>query len=266
MTSTREARNPAKVNEALLRAWPLPLSSGEGDKEERGKVLMVAGSSEMPGAAILAANAALRVGAGKVTIATVRGVAPLVALAVPEARVVALAETSTGALSRNATKDIASLTGPFDVVLAGPGMVASRSLHWLVAAVAAQFPDAMVILDAGAMELLGDGANQGRVGAEDGREPRCVVTPHAGEMARLADTSKAAVEADPLAAATRLARTRAVVAALKGAVTFIADPAGQAWTHDGRNIGLAMSGSGDVLAGAIAGLAARGAPPAQAAV
>src|SRR4051812_38650640 len=84
------------LDEAALRAWPLPMPSSESDKEDRGRVLVIAGSREMPGAAVLAGTAALRAGAGKLAIASGASVTKSIALAVPEARVVGLPETSAG--------------------------------------------------------------------------------------------------------------------------------------------------------------------------
>jgi NAD(P)H-hydrate repair Nnr-like enzyme with NAD(P)H-hydrate dehydratase domain len=88
--------SPEDVDDALLRRWALPEADVDGDKERRGRVVVVAGSREMPGAAILAARAALRAGAGKLVIATPQSVAPLVAAAVLEARVIALPEAADG--------------------------------------------------------------------------------------------------------------------------------------------------------------------------
>ena len=85
-----------EVTTQLLHEWPLPMPGAEGDKEERGHVLVLGGSREMPGAVILAATAALRAGAGKLTVATGASVAQLVASAMPEARVIGLAETEAG--------------------------------------------------------------------------------------------------------------------------------------------------------------------------
>ena len=90
------------VDDAALRGWPLPMPSSEGDKEQRGHVLILGGSREMPGAVILAATAALRAGAGKLTIATGASVAQLVALALPEARVIGLGETAEGGFTEDA--------------------------------------------------------------------------------------------------------------------------------------------------------------------
>src|SRR5436853_5449472 len=88
-----EADDAVAVTDALLRAWPLPQPDAEGDKEARGRTLVVAGGREMPGAALLAARASLRAGAGRLVVATAASVAPGLAAALPEARVLALSET-----------------------------------------------------------------------------------------------------------------------------------------------------------------------------
>jgi hydroxyethylthiazole kinase-like uncharacterized protein yjeF len=93
-----------------------------------------------------------------------------------------------------------------------------------------------------------------------------ILTPHAGELANLTGRSKDQVAAQPAKLAASASRQWNAVVALKGATTFIASPAGSLWRHKGGNVGLAISGSGDVLAGVIAGLAARGASAEQAAV
>ena len=90
------------VDTALLRSWAVPMPAVEGDKEIRGHVLVLGGSCEMPGAIILAATAALRAGAGKLTIATGQSVAQLVALAMPEARVIGLREHDSAGFSLDA--------------------------------------------------------------------------------------------------------------------------------------------------------------------
>ena len=89
---------PTIIDRELLRQWPLPFPSDDDDKEGRGRVLVIAGSREMPGAVILAATAALRAGAGKLAIATGASVAQL-ALAIPESRVIALPETAAGSIA-----------------------------------------------------------------------------------------------------------------------------------------------------------------------
>ena len=111
-----------EVDDECLRRWPLPQPDADGDKEERGRVLIIAGSREMPGAVILAANAALNAGAGKLTVATAASVAGLVATAIPEARVIELAETEAGGIDQSAVERVRELLPHVDAVLIGPGM------------------------------------------------------------------------------------------------------------------------------------------------
>ena len=239
-----------------LRRWPLPEVPGDADKELRGRTLIVAGGREIAGAAVLAATAALRAGAGKVLIATVAPVATAMALAVPEARVVALPETSAGGISMDAVPLLEDCVHDVDAVLAGPGLVdepaTSALVEWLLSALG----DTPVVVDALAMKVLG------RIARFEGR---AVLTPHAGEMAGLIECSKEQVQSDAARCAREAARDWHAVVALKGAVTTIASPEGRGWRHEGGEPGLATSGSGDVLAGLITGLLARGAPPDQAA-
>ncbi len=260
----------ALVDDALLRRWRLPMPAPDGDKEERGRVLVIAGSREMPGAVILAATAALRAGAGKLTIATGASVAHLVALAVPESRVIELPETAAGGIAPAAADKFGALTSRFDAVLIGPGMQDEPATCAFILALLPQLVPVSLVLDACAMNVV-----RRQLQAVDAATPAqqkyvasfsspVLLTPHAGEMAHLAAIDKESVLANPCDAARQAARRWNALVALKGASTFIAAPDGQTWRHDGGSIGLATSGSGDTLAGLIAGLAARGAPLEQA--
>jgi ADP-dependent NAD(P)H-hydrate dehydratase len=252
-----------RLDEALLRAWPLPMPASDGDKEERGHVLVLGGSREMPGAVILAATAALRAGAGKLTIATGKSVAQLVALAMPEARVLGLPETDAGGFDLAAVGRLDPLADRVSAVLIGPGMQDEAATAELVHALLPRLGDtpASVVLDACAMGALLHG-EAGPTGARFAHP--LVLTPHAGEMAHLTGVSKEDVCADPSPLAVQCAQRWNAIVALKGAVTHIAAPDGEVWRHEGGNVGLAVSGSGDVLAGIIAGCSARGASLAQA--
>lgn len=253
---------PIDVDQALLHAWALPMPSPDSDKEGRGHVLIVGGSREMPGAVILAATAALRAGAGKLTIATGQSVAQLVALAIPEARVIGLAETDSGGFSADAATTLIALLPKIAAILVGPGMqdevAAAALVHTMLPDLASN--EVGVVLDACAMAAV----------ARPAAHPPfrfaqpVVLTPHAGEMAHLHEDDKDAILADPIRHAQDAAARWNAVVALKGARTVIAAPDGAAWQHVGGNVGLATSGSGDTLAGIIAGLAARGATLAQA--
>jgi ADP-dependent NAD(P)H-hydrate dehydratase len=246
----------------LLRRWPLPMPSAEGDKEERGRVLVIAGSREMPGAVILSATAALRAGAGKLAIATGRSVAPLVAQAVPEARVIAVDEAADGGLTY---ERVDQLAGNYDAVLIGPGMQGEAAACELVRRALSQLQDSSLILDAAAMDIVREKSPSGHSEVRPFASP-VLLTPHAGELAHLLDIDKAAVQEDPCEAAVEAARRWNATVALKGARTYIATASGTVWRHEGGNVGLAISGSGDILAGIITALAARGASIAQAAV
>lgn len=243
------------ITPRLLSRWPLPRLDAEGDKEDRGHILVVAGAADVPGAAVLAATAALRAGAGKMSIATAASITGVVAQAIPEARVLPIAPGPRGLGSLRKTH--------FDAILAGPGLAASSALSRWVRAERARRPQSTFVIDAGALAAL-EAKTLQVPGATD--QPRCVVTPHAGEMAKLLGCSKDFVVTNARSVALTVARARQVVVVLKGATTYIAEPGGTLWRHTARNLALATSGSGDVLAGVIAGLAARGATCAQAAV
>jgi hydroxyethylthiazole kinase-like uncharacterized protein yjeF len=251
-------QTPAIIDDDTLRDWPLPMPDEDGDKEERGRLLIVAGSAQMPGAAIIAGNAALRAGAGKVTIATGRSIAPLVALAIPESRVIALEETPAGGIAPGAIVALEAVLAKLDAILVGPGMqdepatceFASCLMHRLG-------EEVRILLDAAAMGAVRD--------AQAGTPLQLLLTPHAGEMAHLTGIAKPEVAAEPAAIALRMAAQWRATVALKGAVTHVATPDGRLWRHEGGSVGLAVSGSGDALAGIIGGLTARGAPLEQAA-
>ncbi|MGZ5094155.1 MAG: NAD(P)H-hydrate dehydratase [Burkholderiales bacterium] len=243
-----------EIDDETLRRSPLPLHAGDGDKEDRGRVLIVAGSRQIPGAAVLTATAALRAGAGKVTIATPESIAQSVAFAVPESRVIALDETQDGRIAASAIGALEPSAERANALLIGPGLSDDAETCELTAALLALCSKIGIILDAGAMGVTRKPPNGIRFSG------RVLLTPHAGEMAHLSGDDKRAIAADPQAAALNAARAWNAVVALKGAITYIAAPDGRLWRHEGGNVGLATSGSGDVLSGIIAGLVARGTP------
>jgi hydroxyethylthiazole kinase-like uncharacterized protein yjeF len=247
------------VTGELLRSIPLPRHHEGEDKDERGRVLVIGGSVETPGGALLAGLAALRAGAGKLQIATCRSVAPQLAVAVPEALVSGLEETPEGGISAVEVERLAGRCSRTDAVLLGPGMMDSAAVSLLTSRLLASIDGPCFVLDAAALQEL----NSCRA-ALAGHAGRIVLTPHAGEMASLLDVPRDAVLADPLAAARKVATGLQAVVAMKGGRTFIVDPNGRAWSCDHGNVGLATSGSGDTLAGIVAGLLARGAAPTEA--
>ena len=258
--TARRSTSPAALTPARLRRIPLPRPDEGGDKEERGRVLVAGGERLNPGAVLLAGTAALRAGAGKLRLAVPASIAVPLGVAVPEALVVALAETKEGAISPRAARALAEEAGTADAFLLGPGMIDQGSATPLTRGVLARVDGPAVVLDAGCFPCLAEGR-----GALRRLQGRAVITPHAGEMARILEMEKDEVAADPLAVARRAAEELGAVVALKGATTFIVAPDGEAYRYDGGGVGLATSGSGDALAGIVAGLLARGASPVRAA-
>jgi hydroxyethylthiazole kinase-like uncharacterized protein yjeF len=232
----------------------------EGSKDERGSVFVVAGAPQMPGAAVLAATAALRAGAGKLQIGTVASVAAHVAIAVPESLVVALDEAPSGAISLAAVAKIVERANRADAVVIGPGLVDEFASSALIAAITAGL-ERPAVIDAAALACFAD--HPGAIARLGGR---AVLTPHAGEMAAMLGRQRDEIEADQARFAREAAERFGAVVALKGAQTYIAAPDGAMYRNARGHVGLATSGSGDVLAGIIGGLLARGAEPVQAAV
>jgi hydroxyethylthiazole kinase-like uncharacterized protein yjeF len=249
-----------EVTPELLRGWRPPAIANGAGKEGRGRVLVLAAGAQVAGATLLTAVAALRAGAGKLQIGAPRSLAVALALAIPEARVFPAAETQDGELAPEAAHELAEALARCDAAVIGPGMLDEALAGELALRMAEAEGPAMVV-DAAAM--VGLAADPVRAHSQGGR---LVLTPHTGEMAALLDRSKDDVEADPLGAAREAARRLKAVVAMKGAETFIVTPDGSAWRYRSPAVGLGTSGSGDVLAGIIVGLMARGASPTQATV
>jgi ADP-dependent NAD(P)H-hydrate dehydratase len=245
------ASRPRRLTPAALARWPLPKPPEDADKEVRGHVLIVAGSGEMPGAALLASVAALRAGAGKLTIGAPASIAQGLALAIPEARVIGLPQARSGGLLLRGTESLAETAQRASALVAGPGMQGERSVVEFVRALMPSLGHSTVVLDALAMSAVRSGP----------LEQPVVLTPHAGEMAYLSGKSRDAVNEDPIETVRDAASRWNACVALKGGSTLIASPDGQLWKFDDGSAGLATSGSGDTLAGLIGGLAARGLPP-----
>ena len=249
------------MSEALDERWlmrnTLPSFEGMEDKNARGRVLVVGGAEFVPGALRLTGEAALRAGAGKLQLATVRSAATALGVLMPEAAMIALPADAEGEIDVEAAAMLLARLPRCDSLVLGPGMTAGRHTERLVAELLAAPDEARtIVLDAAAATSAGDlmklvGAHEGRV----------VITPHYGEMAQLAGISIEAVAADPQRIAADMARSFHCVIVLKGHSTHIASPSGALLGFKSGCVGLATSGSGDVLAGIIGGLCARGASP-----
>ena len=243
------------IDLAFLARHPLPTPDAGGDKEDRGRVLIVGGGARVPGALLLAGVAALRAGAGKLQIATAEEAAVALAVAVPEALVVPLPASRHGELTgRGVSKGLATDLERADAVLVGPGMIDGNAREMLDALLPHLGDRTVLVVDGAAAVALGEDRS-----LLHHRAGRVIVTPHAGEMASLLAIDKAEVEREPALIAQRAARELGAVVALKGARTHVAEPDGALYVLEGACPGLGTSGSGDVLAGVVAGLAARGA-------
>jgi hydroxyethylthiazole kinase-like uncharacterized protein yjeF len=250
--------SPATVlDQAWLSAHPLPSEGDAADKDEKGRLLIVGGSLSVPGALLLSAEAAMRVGTGKLKLATVDQAALPLGIAFPEAAVVGLPTTGEGEIAREAAGTLKPFVSRSDALLIGPAMSDGADTRDLVQALLrVTTPDSAVLLDAGAVSSaasLRDKIN--------GAGVPVVMTPHCGEMASLMEIPKQEVEqSQPDVARAAASRFKATIV-LKSSSTVIAAPTGEMLTYCSRCPGLGTAGSGDVLAGVIAGLLARGVEP-----
>lgn len=249
------------IDQDWLQQHPLPPMEEGCDKNGRGRALAVGGAAFVPGALLLTGEAVLRAGAGKVQLATVEGVASLIGVRMPEASVLSLPSDADGEIAADAATLLKEPIDRCDTLVLGPGMSVTDHTDTLVRALlAAPRSGLSILLDAAALTSARTHADAVR--AHGGR---IVMTPHPGEMATLADIDLAQVHKDPAETALGMARRFGSVILLKGEESFVADPSGDIFHFKGGCVGLATAGSGDVLAGIIGGLLARGAEPVTAA-
>ncbi len=241
------------LDRAALDGNPLP-AVVDGDKETKGRILIIAGSREVPGASLLAARAAMRAGAGKLRIATVESIAPHVAVAMPEAMVIGVPEHRDGGFAGSAVAKIEELAAQADAIVAGPGMSPGNTCE-RISDVLLQSA-ASLALDAGMLRSLQPLEEQ-----ELNRPIMPILLPHAGELADLLDVDEAKVDHAPIPSGHRAAQLYCSVVLVKGVTSHVVHPDGRAWTYEGGAPGLGVSGSGDVLAGIVGGLLSRGADP-----
>ncbi len=243
--------DPTPVDAPLLSQRPLPAPAGS--KRSRGEVVVIGGARRSPGAAQLAGLAALRVGAGRLTVAIAEQVAGQVAVALPECGVVPLSEDARGRIRGRSVRTLRADLATADAVLVGPGLDQISETRTMLRELSQLVPDdTVVILDAFA---LGAAARRPRLA----RLGRTILTPNLDEAARLLGRPISEVSAD----VPRIASKYRATVTCQGNV---ADPKGQCFVVSGGGAGLGTSGSGDVLAGCIAGLAARGCDPLDAAL
>ena len=212
--------------------------SRNSHKGQFGHVLVVAGQAGMSGAARLAGEGALRVGAGLVTLATAAVHASQLNIGLPELMVQAV----------SGGEDLTQVAERATVLAVGPGLGTSAWAQGLLRACLAD--SRPLVVDADGLNLLAQEAVPQR--------SDWVLTPHPGEAARLLDTDTASVQADRLAAAHTLAQRFQAVVLLKGCGSVLAAPSGDWAVCATGNPGMATAGCGDVLTGVVAGLLAQG--------
>ncbi len=228
-------------------------------KRSAGVVLVVAGSRAMPGAAVLATRAAYRAGAGLVTLASVPAALDVAQRSVVEAISLSLPETDAGSISGAAWPALEERLASVDAVAIGPGLSRDDDTAGLVRRLVAASPVPLVV-DADGLNAFPEGT-----GLSERRSP-AVLTPHAGEFARLTGVDPAELPADRVGHAREAARAFDAVLLLKGPRTIIAGPDGRTIVNPTGGPSLATGGTGDVLTGTIAAGLARGLDPTDAAV
>lgn len=214
----------------------------DAHKGDFGRVVVVAGSMGKTGAAVLAAQGALRSGAGLVTVATPRACQAMVAAQAAEYMTEGLAETPEGTVAAGAVEAVLGLDA--DVLVVGPGLGRGGAVGAFVRELVDK-SDTPLVLDADALNAFSD--DPGALVGRDGRD--LVVTPHPGEMARLVGCSVDDVQADRLGMARNFAESHNVYVVLKGYRTLVATPAGKVFVNPTGCAGMATGGTGDVLAG-----------------
>jgi NAD(P)H-hydrate epimerase len=227
---------------------PRPADSNKG---KYGHVLVIGGSVGKAGSVAMAGMSALRAGAGLATVATAESVLPTVAGFHPELMTEPLSETADGTIAMNASEKLKTLIQSKSVLAIGPGISRFPETSELVRALVSK-GDVPIILDA-------DGLNafEGRTNELSGKGRLLVITPHPGEMARLAQCSTADVQKDRLGVARKFAHEHELIVVLKGNRTLVVQPDGEAWVNTTGNPGMSTGGTGDILTGMVAAFIAQ---------
>ncbi|MCR4963098.1 MAG: NAD(P)H-hydrate dehydratase [Firmicutes bacterium] len=244
------------IDEAYCRRWLKPRDI-HGHKGDYGQVTVIAGSKGMPGAAILAAGGAARMGAGKVSAVLPSACRSAFTACLPEALVMDVEDDVHGEISADSGRQIAD--APCDAYVLGPGLGRSESAQNMIRELLPLL-EKPAVLDADALFAV-----CGHLRLLKNAKAPLVITPHPGEMAKLLGVSVEDVQANRISVAEGFARQTNVVVVLKGAGTIVATPEGRVAVNVNGNPGMGTGGSGDVLSGMIATLLAQGLPAAAAA-
>ncbi len=242
---------PAKLIDAAWVANLLPERLRASNKGDNGSVLIVAGSHRMRGAAGLAAKAALRSGAGLVTVAAIPSVCDAIAAQIPELLLLPLPEVD-GVIGPKAAEVLLASDRKVHSAVFGPGLTQETPVLEFLEAVWAKW-DLPCVIDADALNAVSHGLSL----------PKCesVLTPHPGEMSRLLECSIAEIQSDRFRTVLQAVEKLRRAVVLKGPYSIVGDPSNPMHVNSTGNPGLATGGMGDVLCGVIATLLAQDLPP-----
>ncbi len=254
--------NQAGITEYLLDenyfTGSIPRRDPEAHKGTYGHVCILAGSPGKTGAAAMAGQAAMRTGAGLVTLGVPESLNPILEAKVTEVMTEPIADKGKGVLDSDEWSSIRDLLAGKTVVALGPGLSDQDTTAQLVYRVIESSPIPIVI-DADGLNVLAK-----KPTALQQAQAPVIITPHPGEMARLMGTTVQSIQSDRISCARDFSRDYGAVVVLKGARTIIAEPNGRIYINPTGNPGLASAGMGDVLTGIIAGLTAQGLTPLRA--
>ena len=246
-------RNVLTSRDVQRISSPRPADAHKGDF---GHVLVIGGSLGKSGAAAMAGMAALRAGAGLVTVAAPKSVQPLIAMSAPELMTEPLPETAEGTISLLALAERERLLKGKSVVVIGPGISRNEETAEFVRDLVSVCSTAMVI-DADGLNAFEGAADELRPDNEVGPLAVRVLTPHPGEMARLIGVPTGQIQSNRLLLARKTSNETQALMVLKGHRTVIANPNGEYWVNTTGNPGMAKGGSGDVLSGIVAAMLAQ---------
>jgi len=247
------------IDSILVKKYSKPRRA-DSHKGTYGHVLVVGGSTGMSGAVIMTASAALRTGAGLVTAAVPESLVPVIESSILEVMSRPLPETRETTISLDALTALQNILGTVSVCAIGPGMSRYMEANAILRFVL-ENSGVPILIDADGLNALEDD-----VAILQNRQVPVVLTPHPGEMARLTGLSVEEIQHDRWEVARKYAVQWGVTLVLKGHNTVIASPTGEVFLNINGNPGMATAGSGDVLAGIIAGFIAQGLKPQDAAI
>ena len=233
----------------------LPKRKPDSHKGDFGKLLIIAGSNDMSGAAALSTLSALRTGVGLCTLASTKTVIDRVASNIYEPTFITLETDTDGTIKAASFEKIYPIINNFDTICIGMGLKNTDNAKDLVANVL-KYAKGTVLIDADGINALSSCINL----CKD-TEAKVILTPHPGEMSRLTGKTVAEIQSDRITIAKDFAKEYGVTLVLKGANTVIATPKGEIYINSTGNSGLSRGGSGDVLSGIIASLSAQGLSP-----